>query len=410
MPVQRTADTADTPTPDTPIRRRGRADTLRYIPPVAALGTAFILQIALITDTVGTRLADRWPDTQPVTWYMLAGVLGLLAACCVEGGAAYLMDLYDKHLLAGDSVWLLRLSMVVYVAGSGAAVHWWAGQRDLPEVVSWLLAGMSASALFLWSRGSRWAQRDAMRAAGQLDPAMPRFSVAAKALHPIRWLVTVRLIAWNPVATVADARAVYDRWRDVRSGRLARTEEYVAALIEAAQVNLAADRAAAEAELADTRAAVRVEMDTLLREAQVSAERLLSAARADADRIRAEVSAEQAAAAGVRAEADRVLADTRQRAANLSARSAPDRRGPVRLVASGNGQRTAEEPTVEALADTLDRLFPDTLPGRPSALAALRQAHGRCSTDRAKAAKELLAERRGAARTSDSDDDQEGVA
>lgn len=210
--------TANTPpptgpnTPPAPVRAHGTA--LRLVPPVAALGTAFVLQVVLITDTVGTALANRTPGAGwDWSWYLLAAVLGLAVASCVEGGAAYLMDLYDKHLLARDNVWALRLGMFVYVAGSGAAVHWWTTHRDLPELIGWLLAGMSASALFLWSRGSRWQNRTAMRAAGQLDPAMPRLAAAAKFWHPVRWLITTYLISWEPAATTDEARQRYEQWR-----------------------------------------------------------------------------------------------------------------------------------------------------------------------------------------------------
>src|SRR5439155_10830248 len=89
----------------------------------------------------------------------------------------------------------------------------WTAHRHLPPVMTWLLAGMSASALFLWSRGSRWRQRAAMRARGQIDPAMPRLPIAARLFHPVRWLVTLSLVSWEPVQTPAEARARYEQWR-----------------------------------------------------------------------------------------------------------------------------------------------------------------------------------------------------
>jgi hypothetical protein len=213
-----------TTAPDHPTTRPVGTDRLRLVPPVAALGTAFVLQTIAVTDTVGGALAQTLTQS-PAPWlaahagvgYLAALVLGIAVASCAEGGAAYLMDLYDKHLLARDSVWMLRLAMIVYVSGSGAAIHWWTSHRHLPEVTSWLLAGMSASALFLWSRGSRWRNRVAMRDAGQLDPALPKLPMAAKVWHPIRWLNTVRLVSWDPAATTDEARARYDEWRQARS-------------------------------------------------------------------------------------------------------------------------------------------------------------------------------------------------
>lgn len=201
------------------------ADRLRLIPPVAALGTAFVMQTTAVTDTVGGAI-NQTIQHSPIptvahlatygTGYLPALLLGLAVASCAEGGAAYLMDLYDKHLMARDSVWLLRIAMCVYVGLSAGAIHWWASYRHLPVYTSWLLAGMSASALFLWSRGSRWRNRVAMREAGQLDPALPKLPAAAKFWHPIRALNTVRLVSWEPVATTDEARAVYEEWRATR--------------------------------------------------------------------------------------------------------------------------------------------------------------------------------------------------
>jgi hypothetical protein len=204
-----------TPDPDTTPKRHVSGDWLRFVPPVAALGTAFVLQVAAMTDTVGGALHDQYG-----MWaYIGAGLLGLSVASCAEGGAAYLMDLYDKHLLAGDSVWMLRLTMLAYVGASAGVIHWWTGHRHLPTVISWVLAAMSASALYLWSRGARWRRRDVMRKAGLIDTAMPRFSMAAKIWHPIRWINTVRLISWEPARTTAEARVRYETWKRAKGGR-----------------------------------------------------------------------------------------------------------------------------------------------------------------------------------------------
>ena len=191
----------------------GISHWLRYVPPVAALGTAFVLQTIIVTDLLGGALGAILGATPG---YILGLLFGLSVASCAEGGAAYLMDLYDKHLLARDSVWVLRVAMVGYVVGSGLAIHWWLAQRHLPTIMSWLLAGMSGSALFLWSRGARWRNREAMRAAGQIDPALPRLPLAAKILHPIRWAITLYLISWEPVSTTDEARERYREWRNRR--------------------------------------------------------------------------------------------------------------------------------------------------------------------------------------------------
>lgn len=205
-----------------------RPSRLRWIPPVAALGTAWVMQVIAVTDILGATLAKNLAKS-PVPWmadhswvgYGGALLLGVAVASCAEGGAAYLMDLYDKHLMARDSVATLRLAMFAYVGVSAVAIHWWAEYRELPPVLSWLLAGMSASALFLWSRGSRWRNRAAMREAGQLDPAMPRLMLAAKMMHPIRWVIAMSLASWTPAATTTEMRRRVDDWLVARDAKKA---------------------------------------------------------------------------------------------------------------------------------------------------------------------------------------------
>lgn len=234
------AEAAAAPPPGWLARRRGRraaaraeqaaaaravsavqsGSRLRYIPPVAALGTAALLQVAAMTDLVGSRVAvviTKAGRGDLAAWgYGAGALLGIAVASCVEGGAAYLMDLYDKHLMARDSTWLLRVGMAAYVVASAGLLHWWLAYRHLPALVSWVLAGMSGLALFLWSRGSRWANRVEMRRAGHLDPAMPKLPAVAKLLHPWRSLVTLWLTSWEPVETPEAARQRYAEWREAR--------------------------------------------------------------------------------------------------------------------------------------------------------------------------------------------------
>ena len=194
-------------------RDAGVARWLRYAPPVAALSVAWLLQVTVVTDVLGTALTARYPDAAPWVWYTAAALLGIAVATSLEAGAAYLMGLYDRHLLARDTVWQLRAGMLVYVGVSALVIHWWLGYRGLPEITALVLGGMSASALWLWSRGARWAQRREMVAAGQIDPALPRLPMVSKVLHPIRWIVTLYLISWEPVSTTAEARERYAEWK-----------------------------------------------------------------------------------------------------------------------------------------------------------------------------------------------------
>ncbi len=411
------------------------ARALRYIPPAAALGTAFVLQVVAVTDLLGTALADRFHTG----WaYIPALLFGLSVAAGMEGGAAYLMDLYDKHLLARDNTWLLRASMVAYVAASAVGLHWWADHRGLPTVMSWLLAGMSASALFLWSRGSRWHNREAMRAAGQIDPALPRLPAGAKVLHPVRWLVTLWLISWNPAMTTAEARARYQAWQDRRSGRTARTEEYVQSMIDVAVESIAAVRMelvaeveamreAALAEVAERHAAAAGQVADLSASTEAKVAATLSAVQAQADSIRADAelyaatirTAAEENAQAVRRTAENLYADAvRVQAEADSLKAAAERTAdtsrPVRLVASNGQRRTANrtaapvrgEVSVADLADTLDAAFRDRVPGRPAAMAKLREVYGSCSNERAREAISELSARR----ESQAADDEERVS
>lgn len=418
--VQRTPDTrtADGRTP------RTGADWLRFVPPIAALGTAFVLQVVVITDTVGGAMSGLYGGQWP---YIVAALLGVSVASCAEGGAAYLMDLYDRHLLARDSVWLLRTAMVVYVGVSAGAIHWWTDMRGLPSVISWLLAGMSASALFLWARGSRWRNRQAMIAAGQIDPALPRLPIAAKVLHPVRWLVTLHLISWDPATTTAQARKRYRQWKhdQVTGGNDDLISQFAALCAQQAMffARIAAVRAAesvlssARVKAAGIRASAEEAAEAVRLSAESDAQAVRTAAAEDAHVLRSEVSAlrEQAqsdhlSAVQVQAEADRVLAEAKRTAADLYA----DSGRPVRLVASNGARRTASpaktEVSVEQLADTLADRFPDRVPGRPTAIKALSEVYGSCSNDRAREAVRLLSARReSSTRTGqpDSGDDQE---
>jgi hypothetical protein len=338
---ERTPD-ADTthPVADTARRVKVSGDWLRFIPPVAALGTAFVLQVAAMTDTIGTAMHDQYG-----MWaYIGGGLLGLSVASCAEGGAAYLMDLYDKHLLAGDSVWMLRLTMFAYVAASAGVIHWWTGHRHLPEVISWVLAGMSASALYLWSRGSRWRRRDVMRRKGLIDDAMPRFTAAAKIFHPVRWFNTVRLISWEPARTPAEARARYDAWKFART----------------------ADAIIAEAPT-DTKPNTTPKTKAVTRTDTTP------------DTPKPTPPRERTVRPSIPTDTGNVV--------NLS------------------GRRRANEPTVEELADTLAVRHGQTRIGKPTALTTLRQVYGSCSNDRAIAAKDVH-NRRLAGADQDADDSE----
>lgn len=179
----------------------------RALPPAAALTAAAALQVAAVTDLVGGAISHT---TQSARIGYAAGFLfGALVAATFEGGAALLLDLYDRHLIAGDSVAGIKLAMIAWVAASAAGIHYWAAYRHIPGVLPWLLAAMSASALYMWAASARWKRREVMRASGLIDPAMPRLPAAAKLMHPIRWVRTMWLISWEPARSTDEARARY---------------------------------------------------------------------------------------------------------------------------------------------------------------------------------------------------------
>jgi hypothetical protein len=323
---------------------------IRLIPPIAALSAAGALQIIAVTDLLGAAIS-----AQLGIWgYVIGAIFGCAVAATFEGGAAHLMALYEKHLLACDSTWLLRLAMVGYVGASAAALHWWAASRGLPVILSWLLAAMSAAALFLWSRESRWKHRTQMRAAGQIDTALPRLSTSAKVLHPLRSAITLWLISWDQASSTDDARAHYAAWRQSRRSP--------------ASQSVSSEQPIRAQAITEHAPAHRAE--------QVSTQAPITP------------STEQSALCG------EVIADGEQEAP--STEQSAEHRTHTRTI-SVTEQYTEQvstngKPSIEQLASTLNGAFADHIPGRPSALKVLRAEHGSCSEPRAKAAIELLAQ------------------
>lgn len=196
---------------------------LRFVPPFASLGLSAIMQVVIVTDLLGSALVRRY-DTNAddkFAFFALAAAFGIGIACALEGSAAYILDLYKKHLLAQDSTMTLRGLLVVYVSGSAGLIHWWTNQRGLPWEMALVLSGLAASSIVLWIMGSKWENRVQMKANGQLDPAMPRLSTAAKAFHPVRWIRTMALTSWDPVQTTAEARERHAVWLADRAVRKA---------------------------------------------------------------------------------------------------------------------------------------------------------------------------------------------
>lgn len=200
-----------------------RQSKLRLLPPFASLGLSAVMQVIIVTDLLGHAL-DKQYDM--AFWgYVIAFVFGAGIACALEGSAAYILDLYKKHLLAKDSTLTLRVLLLVYVGGSAAMIHWWTDERKLPWEFATVLSGLAASSIVLWMMGSKWANRVQMRENGQLDPALPRLATPAKFFHPVRWIQTIALTSWEPVQTTAEARERHAVWAaDQRAKKLAKKQ------------------------------------------------------------------------------------------------------------------------------------------------------------------------------------------
>jgi hypothetical protein len=181
------------------------------------------MQVIIVTDLLGSALIDRYDTNRDdkLIFFGLAVLFGVGIATALEGSAAYILDLYRRHLLAQDSTLSLRLLLVVYVSGSAVMIHWWADKRGLPWELATVLSGLAASSILLWIMGAKWTNRETMRRNGQLDRAMPRLSTAAKVWHPVRWVMTLWLTSWEPAQTTAEARSRYAAWSADREARRA---------------------------------------------------------------------------------------------------------------------------------------------------------------------------------------------
>lgn len=192
---------------------------LRFVPPIASLGLSAIMQVIIVTDLLGHALNERY---HLGFWaYGIAALFGAGIACALEGSAAYILDLYKKHLLEQDSTFSLRLLLLVYVSGSAALIHWWTDKRQLPWELALVLSCLAGSSIVLWIMGSKWENRVKMRENGQLDPAMVRLASSAKFWHPLRWIQTLWLTSWEPVQTTAEARERHSSWSADRQAKAA---------------------------------------------------------------------------------------------------------------------------------------------------------------------------------------------
>lgn len=214
---QQTTDQPDQT--DQPAFKTGLSN-LRFLPPIASLGLSAIMQVIIVTDLLGNALSDRY-ESMGQWAFAIAGLFGLGIACALEGSAAYILDLYKKHLLARDSTIALRVLLIVYVSGSAALIHWWTDRRELPWELALVLSLLAGSSIVLWTMGSKWENRARMRENGQIDEALPRMSTSAKFWHPVRWIQTLWLTSWTPVQTTAEARERYAVWHADRQTKKA---------------------------------------------------------------------------------------------------------------------------------------------------------------------------------------------
>ncbi len=370
------------------------------------LGAAFYLSVAAIALAGQALAAVRW-----LSWPLL---FALPAVAVLELGGIALAARADFRRRLGERAVAARLLSAAVALF--AVVFNWVGHDS--HIAGGFFAGMSALGYGVWLINAGDRRRDQLRADRKLPPTPPAYEVWQWVVHP---LVTRRARA------LAKADPSLGLYESLTAAELAiRTEKRTKAIANRLQVKMTAATDPVTAKIAvhtydldeiARRLAAEADYDglTALIAADLTPDRLAASADSGQRRTRRLRTAPAAPALSASsAPGDSAPAPGGQ-VGDVSGDSPADRGAdtPSGLhVVASNGQRTDPavrcDVSVEVLADTLDRLFPDSVPGRPKALPALREVHGSCSTTRAIAAiRELSARRESAA---DSSDDKERSA
>jgi hypothetical protein len=169
------------------------------IPVVLVNAVAFAGQLAFL------RTHLHWP---------LAGQV--LVAVTLESVAIYLAFHAHVAQVADDSSLRLRLASYLFAMVIGAMNYsHYAGMQWRPTFAAVAFALMSASSPWLWAIHSRRVSRDALKAAGLIDPHAVRLGATRWMWHPV-WSARVMYHAtWEGVNDPGEAIA---GWEARRSG------------------------------------------------------------------------------------------------------------------------------------------------------------------------------------------------
>jgi hypothetical protein len=160
----------------------------------------------------------------------------VIMAASLESIAIYLAWKAHQAQLADDSALRLRLGAYLVALGIGALNYWhWCGPRWHPTPLAVVFALASAISPWLWSVHSRRESRDALKAAGKIDPHAVRLGATRWIWHMYRcvrvmWAATwigetrpaeaIKLIQADPVLTASGAGDVLTE--DIKSRQLDR--------------------------------------------------------------------------------------------------------------------------------------------------------------------------------------------
>ena len=133
----------------------------------------------------------------------------VMVALALESIAVYLAWLAHLAQLAGDSALRLRLSAygVALLIGALNYSHF-DGPGWRPTVPAMTFGMMSAISPWLWSAYSRRVSRDALKAAGDIEPHAVRFGPTRWAWHPVRTWRQMYRATWLGVTKPAEAIAL----------------------------------------------------------------------------------------------------------------------------------------------------------------------------------------------------------
>ena len=176
--------------------RKGRA-AVAAVPVVLVNTVAFAGQLAFL------RAHLPWPFAGQV-----------MMAVALESIAVYLAFHAHAALLANDSALRLRLASYGFALLIGALNYsHYAGPGWRPTFAAVAVGLMSASSPWLWAIHSRRASRDAMLAAGLIEPHALRLGPTRWLWHPYRSARVMWTATWDGVT---EPREAVTRWDAVR--------------------------------------------------------------------------------------------------------------------------------------------------------------------------------------------------